>query len=69
MYKKLYVSNAYNINEVKNGIVKVAVVGDDKPVPEGVYNVATLPYIEVLELQECENGVEWFIWEGDEPKW
>lgn len=69
MYKKLYISNAYNINEVKNSVVKVAVIGDDKPVPEGIYNVATLPYIEVLELQECEDGVEWFIWEGDELKW
>lgn len=69
MYKRFYTSNTYNINEVKSGVVKVAVIGDDKPVPEGIYNVATLPYIEVIELQECENGVEWFIWEGDELEW
>lgn len=69
MYKRLYVSDAYNISQVKDHTIKVAVIGDDKPVPEGIYNVATLPYIEVLELQEFENGVEWFIWEGDELKW
>lgn len=66
MYKKLYVSGTYSIDEVKNQTVKVAVIGDDKPIPEGVYNVANLPYIEVLELQEFDNGVEWFIWEGEE---
>lgn len=66
MYKRIYVSSAYNIAEVKNMTVKVAVIGDDKPIPEGIYNVATLPYLEVLELQECENGVEWFTYEGEE---
>lgn len=66
MYKRIYVSSAYNIAEVKNMTVKVAVIGDDKPIPEGIYNVATLPYLEVLELQEFEDGVEWFTYEGEE---
>lgn len=69
MYKKLYVNKTYSIDEVKNGVVKVAVIGDDKPIPEGIYNVATLPYIEVIELLEFDNGVEWFIWEGEETGW
>lgn len=65
MYKKIYVSSAYHIDQVKTMTVKVAVIGNDKPIPEGIYIVAELPYIDVLHLAEIEDGVVWFADEGE----
>ena len=66
MWKRLYVSKYSNIDEVVSKTVKVAVVGDDKPVPEGVYTVNEMPYVDVINLIDCSSGVEWFVFEGGE---
>lgn len=65
MWKRLYVSPYSNIDEVKTKDVKVAVIGDDKPVPEGVYKVNEMPYVDVVALTECGEGVVWFMSEGE----
>lgn len=66
MWKRVYVSPFSNIEEVKTKDVKVAVIGDDKPVPEGVFQVNEMPYMDVINLIACTEGVVWFVHEGEE---